>query len=178
VGPAEEKPLNLDAPRVLVLNAAYEVLGLASVKRSVLLVLSGGAEMLAESGRFLHTPSTRIPVPSVIRLKRLVRRGPARVPLNRRNVLRRDRYTCQYCGRQGGELTVDHVLPKSRGGRSTWENLVAACRACNLKKGDRTPEEAGMRLLKSPRPPRLPLFLSDLKEIPEAWRPYLEAFLR
>ncbi len=171
------KPLDLDAPRVLVLNAAYEVLGLASIKRSVLLVLSGGAEMLSESGRYLHTPSTRIPVPSVIRLKRLVRRGPSRIPLNRRNILRRDRYTCQYCGRQGGELTVDHVLPKSRGGRSTWENLVAACRPCNLKKGDRTPEEAGMRLLKPPRAPRAPLFLSDLKEVPEDWQPYLQVWL-
>ncbi len=166
--------MNLDAPRVLVLNATYEVLGLASIKRSVLLVLGGGAEMVAESGLFLHTPSTRIPVPSVIRLKRLVRRGPSRVPLNRRNVLRRDRYTCQYCGRQGGDLTVDHVLPKSRGGKSTWENLVAACRACNLKKGDRTPEEAGMRLLKPPRAPKAPLFLADLKEIPEAWKPFLQ----
>nr|WP_229906157.1 HNH endonuclease [Thermus composti] len=172
------RPLDLESPRVLVLNAAYEVLGLASIKRSVLLVLSGGAEMVAESGRYLHTPSTRIPVPSVIRLKRMVRRRPGRVPLNRRNVLRRDRYTCQYCGQKGGELTVDHVLPKSRGGLSTWDNLVAACRACNLKKGNRTPEEAGMRLLKPPKPPLLPLFLSDLKEVPEAWRPYLEALLR
>jgi len=177
VGPALGKALDLDAPRVLVLNAAYEVLGLASIKRSVLLVLSGGAEMLSESGRYLHTPSTRIPVPSVIRLKRLVRRGPSRIPLNRRNILRRDRYTCQYCGRQGGELTVDHVLPRSRGGRSTWENLVAACRSCNLKKGDRTPEEAGMRLLKLPRAPKAPLFLSDLKEVPEDWQPYLQAWL-
>ncbi|MCS6868523.1 MAG: HNH endonuclease [Thermus sp.] len=178
MGPAHPKASDLDAPRVLVLNAAYEVLGLASIKRSVLLVLSGSAEMVSESGRFLHTPSTRIPVPSVIRLKRLVRRGPSRIPLNRRNVLRRDRYTCQYCGRQGGELTVDHVLPRSRGGKGTWENLVAACRPCNLKKGDRTPEEAGMRLLKSPRAPRAPLFLAELKEVPEDWRPYLEAFLR
>lgn len=178
MGPAPHKASDLDAPRVLVLNAAYEVLGLASIKRSVLLVLSGGAEMLSESGRYLHTPSTKVPVPSVIRLKRLVRRGPSRVPLNRRNVLRRDRYTCQYCGRQGSELTVDHVLPKSRGGQSTWENLVAACRPCNLKKGDRTPEEAGMRLQKPPRVPRAPLFLAELKEIPEDWKPYLEALLR
>lgn len=177
MGPAPGQALDLDAPRVLVLNAAYEVLGLASIKRSVLLVLSGGAEMLSESGRYLHTPSTRIPVPSVIRLKRLVRRGPSRIPLNRRNILRRDRYTCQYCGRQGGELTVDHVLPKSRGGRSTWENLVAACRPCNLKKGGRTPEEAGMHLLKTPRAPKAPLFLSDLKEVPEDWQPYLQAWL-
>ena len=89
--------MNLDAPRVLVLNAAYEVLGLASIKRAVLLVLGGGAEMVSESGLYLNTPSTRIPVPSVVRLKRMVRRRPGRVPLNRRNVLRRDRYTCQYC---------------------------------------------------------------------------------
>ncbi|MGQ9736151.1 MAG: HNH endonuclease [Thermaceae bacterium] len=165
--------MNLDAPRVLVLNATYELLGLASVKRGVLLVLSGSAEMLEESGAYLHTPSTKIPVPSVIRLKRMARRPRTRVPLNRRNILRRDRYTCQYCGRQGGELTVDHVLPKSRGGKSTWENLVTACRSCNLKKGDRTPEEAGMRLRNPPRAPRLPLFLADLKEVPEAWKPYL-----
>ncbi len=118
MGPAEEKPLNLDAPRVLVLNAGYEVLGLASIKRSVLLVLSGSAEMLSESGRYLHTPSTRIPVPSVIRLKRLVRRGPSRIPLNRRNVLRRDRYTCQYCGRQGGSSPWTTSSPKA-GGAST-----------------------------------------------------------
>jgi 5-methylcytosine-specific restriction endonuclease McrA len=172
------RPLDLDAPKVLVLNAAYEVLGLASIKRSVLLVLSGGAEMVSESGRYLHTPSTRIPVPSVIRLKRMVRRGHGRTPLNRRNILRRDRYTCQYCGRQGSDLTVDHVVPKSRGGQRTWENLVAACRSCNLKKGDRTPEEAGMRLLKPPRAPKAPLFLAEMREIPEDWQPYLEAFLR
>jgi 5-methylcytosine-specific restriction endonuclease McrA len=171
--------VNLDAPRVLVLNATYEVLGLASIKRSVLLVLGGGAEMVAESGRLPPHPLHPHPRAQRDPLEAPGAAGDqARVPLNRRNVLRRDRYTCQYCGRQGGDLTVDHVLPKSRGGKSTWENLVAACRACNLKKGDRTPEEAGMRLLKPPRPPRLPLFLSDLKEIPEAWRPYLEAFLR
>ena len=92
-------------------------------------------------------------------------------------VLWRDRYTCQYCGQKGGELTVDHVLPKSRGGKSTWDNLVAACRSCNLRKGDRTPEEAGMRLLRPPKPPRVPLFLLDLKEVPPDWRPFVEGLL-
>ena len=77
----------------------------------------------------------------------------------------------------GGELTVDHVLPKSRGGKSTWDNLVAACRSCNLRKGDRTPEEAGMRLLRPPKPPRVPLFLLDLKEVPPDWRPFVEGLL-
>lgn len=166
--------MNLDLPRVLVLNAGYEALGLASVKRAVILVMNGTADVVEESGDYLRTPSRPYPVPSVIRLKRLVRRPPGRLALNRRNVLRRDAYTCQYCGRRGGDLTVDHVLPKSRGGRSSWENLVTACRPCNLKKKNRTPEEAGMRLIKRPVPPRHSILLvADLPHLPEAWRTYL-----
>ncbi|RIH88144.1 HNH endonuclease [Meiothermus luteus] len=168
------KAVNLDAPRILVLNAGYEPLGLASVKRAVILVMNGTAEVVEESGEFLRTPSKPYPIPSIIRLKRLVRRPPGRLALNRRNILRRDAYTCQYCGKRGGDLTVDHVLPKSRGGRSVWENLVTACRACNLKKKNRTPEEAGMRLARRPMAPRYSLLLvADLPSLPETWRPYL-----
>lgn len=166
--------MNLDIPRVLVLNAGYEALGLASVKRAVILVMNGTAEVVEESGEYLRTPSRPYPVPSVVRLKRLIRRPPGRLALNRRNILRRDGYTCQYCGRHGGELTVDHVVPKSRGGRGTWENLVTACRNCNLKKKNRTPEEAGMRLAKRPAVPRNALLIvADLPRMPEAWRMYL-----
>lgn len=166
--------MNLDAPRILVLNAGYEPLGLASVKRAVILVMNGTAEVVEESGEFLRTPSRPYPIPSIIRLKRFVRRPPGRLALNRRNILRRDGYTCQYCGKRGGDLTVDHVLPKSRGGRTVWENLVAACRSCNLKKKNRTPEEAGMRLARRPVAPRHSLLLvADLPSLPEAWRPYL-----
>ena len=166
--------MNLDSPRILVLNAGYEPLGLASVKRAVILVMNGTAEVVEESGEYLRTPSTPYPIPSIIRLKRLIRRPPGRLALNRRNILRRDAYTCQYCGKRGGDLTVDHVLPKSRGGRSVWENLVAACRSCNLKKKNRTPEEAGMRLARRPMAPRHCLLLvADLPHLPEAWRTYL-----
>ena len=166
--------VNLDLPRILVLNAGYEPLGLASVKRAVILVMNGTAEVVEESGQFLRTPSTPYPVPSIIRLKRMIRRPPGRLALNRRNILRRDAYTCQYCAKRGGELTVDHVMPKSRGGRSIWENLVAACRTCNLKKKNRTPEEAGMKLMKRPVAPRHSLLLvADLPKLPDAWRPYL-----
>lgn len=166
--------VNLDSPRILVLNAGYEPLGLASVKRAVILVMNGTAEVVEESGEYLRTPSTPYPIPSIIRLKRLVRRPPGRLALNRRNILRRDAYTCQYCGKRGGDLTVDHVFPKSRGGRSIWENLVTACRPCNLKKKNRTPEEAGMRLARRPSVPRHSLLLvADLPHLPEAWRMYL-----
>lgn len=166
--------MNLDSPRILVLNAGYEPLGLASVKRAVILVMNGTAEIVEESGEYLRTPSTPYPIPSIIRLKRLVRRPPGRLALNRRNILRRDGYTCQYCGKRGGDLTVDHVFPKSRGGRSIWENLVTACRPCNLKKKNRTPEEAGMRLARRPIAPRHSLLLvADLPHLPEAWYMYL-----
>ncbi len=166
--------MNLDAPRVLVLNAGYEVLGLASIKRVVMLVMSGVAEVVEESGEFLRTPSRPYPIPSIIRLKRMVRRPPGRLALNRRNILRRDSYTCQYCGRRSTELTLDHVLPRSRGGQGSWDNLVAACRPCNLKKKNRTPDEAGMNLLRRPSIPRnLLLLVADLPQLPEAWKPYL-----
>lgn len=166
--------VNLDLPRVLVLNVGYEALGLASVKRSVVLVMNNTAEVVEESGDYLRTPSKPYPVPSIIRLKRLIRRPPGRLALNRRNVLRRDAYTCQYCGKHGGELTVDHVVPKSRGGRSVWENLVTACRGCNLKKKNRTPEEAGMRLAHRPIAPKHSILLvADLPHLPAAWKLYL-----
>ncbi|AEB12369.1 HNH endonuclease [Marinithermus hydrothermalis] len=166
--------MNLDAPRILVLNAGYEPLGLTSIKRGVILVMNGTAEVVEDSGAFLRTPSRPYPVPSVIRLKRMVRRPPGRLTLSRRNIFRRDRHTCQYCGRTGGELTVDHVIPKSRGGRTSWDNLVTACRSCNTKKRNRTPEEAGMRLLSRPRAPHFAEFLVfHLPEVPESWRVFL-----
>lgn len=169
-------PMNLDAPRVLVLNAGYEPLGLTSVRRGVLLVQSGRAEVVSPSGRYLRTPTRPYPIPSVVRLYRMIRRPPGRLSLSRKNVYRRDRYTCQYCGRTGVELTLDHVIPKSRGGKTTWENLVTACKECNTKKGNRTPEEAGMRLLKRPRAPlyfEVIVLGLDARELPEDWRDFI-----
>ena len=166
--------VNLEAPRVLVLNAGYEPLGLTSIKRGVVLVQLGRAEVVVNTEQVLRTPGRPYPIPSIIRLKRMIRRPPGRLALSRRNVFRRDRYTCQYCGRRGVELTLDHVVPKSRGGKSTWENLVAACKACNAKKGNRTPEEAGMRLLKRPRAPLYyEALILEAKELPEAWRDFI-----
>jgi len=166
--------MNLNARRVLVLNAGYEPLGLTSIRRGVVLVQNRTADAVSLSQQFLRTPSSRIPVPSVIRLRRMIRRPAGRLSLNRQNILRRDGFTCQYCGARHKVLTIDHVIPRSRGGRDSWENLVAACLDCNVRKGDRTPEEAGMPLLRQPGPPGYMAWITfELSEVPEDWVPFL-----
>jgi len=142
---------------VLVLNATYEPLNVVSVKRAVVLLLKEKAEIVEAAEAWIRAQNWAIPRPLVIRLVYYVR-IPHRLslPLSRRTILARDGYTCQYCGRQPGksELTLDHVVPRCRGGKSSWENMVTACKRCNQRKGNRTPEEAGMKLRAPPRKPR------------------------
>lgn len=170
------RAVNLNAPAVLVLNASFEPLHVCSIKRAVVLLMEGAAERVEDSTAVLHSPSTIFAVPSVVRLRRYVRR-PARyqVAFNRRNVFRRDAHTCQYCGRNGGDMTLDHVVPRSRGGRNSWENIVTACRECNSRKRDRTPEEATMQLRHRPYAPRF-VFSTAYGQPPrlsENWEKYL-----
>ena len=138
---------------VLVLNQNYEPLNVCSARRAVLLVLSRKAEVLETANRVLRSPSVSVGCPSVIRLHYAVRRPHSRVALSRREVFVRDGYTCQYCGKHTRDLTLDHVIPRSLGGRDTWDNLVSACAQCNHRKGNRTPEQARMRLVRPPREP-------------------------
>ncbi len=135
---------------VLVLNHNYEPLNICATRRALVLVLGGKAEVLEHNGHEIVTPSTVFRAPSVIRLSHLVKRPMPQVKLSRREVFRRDHFTCQYCGSRTNDLTLDHVLPRHRGGAHTWENLVSACRACNHRKGGRTPEEARMKLPRKP----------------------------
>jgi len=141
--------------RVLVLNASFEPLSLISVQRAVVLLLREKAEAIENDiSRFLHAERFSLPVPLVIRLVHYVpipRR--LKVPLTRKTLLSRDEYICQFCGTTVGPLTVDHVMPRSRGGATSWENCVAACLRCNHRKGNKTPEEAGMLLRKKPARP-------------------------
>ena len=138
---------------VLLLNQDYSALTICSVQRAVVLILLRKAELVeAHPDRYVRSPSTRLPWPSIVRLKFFVSVPYKKVMLSRQNVFRRDRFTCQYCG-QGSDLTLDHVVPKSRGGGDTWKNLVTACNPCNNRKGNRTPEEAGMELLTEPGEP-------------------------
>lgn len=139
----------LDAA-VLVLNGNYEPLNVTRVRRALLLLLRGKAEMIEDGRGTLQSVSTTVPIPSVIRLAAYVRRPVVPRRLTRREVFARDRQTCQYCGRTSRDLTLDHVVPRHRGGQNTWANVVAACVPCNHRKAGRTPQEAGMRLLREP----------------------------
>jgi 5-methylcytosine-specific restriction endonuclease McrA len=140
---------------VLVLNATFEPLSLVSVRRAVVLLLREKAELVETTERVLCSTNRALPEPLVIRLTRYVRLPHRSVPPTRAAVMLRDAYTCQYCHDTPSrhELTVDHVLPRSRGGRHDWSNLVTACQACNHKKGNMLPEEAGMLLPRKPFEP-------------------------
>ncbi len=140
---------------VLVLNQNYEPLNISRVRRAVVLLLRGKAEALENGSGVLHTPSDSIPMPSVIRLVYLVKRPRPEKKLTRLEVFRRDEYKCQYCGRETKELTLDHVIPRHKGGRHIWENVVSACIPCNNRKAGRTPKEAGMKLILQPFAPRI-----------------------
>jgi 5-methylcytosine-specific restriction endonuclease McrA len=166
--------------QVLVLNQNLEPLNVCNLRRALVLVLGGKAEVLAQNHRQIHTVTRTIECPSVIRLYALVRRVFPQVRLTRREVFRRDGYVCQYCGQQTSHPTLDHVVPRHRGGQHTWENLVTACTRCNHRKGGRPLEEVGMRLLRPPvRPRASPYYFLDrwLQGSPEEWGPFL-SFLR
>lgn len=162
--------------RVLVLNASYEPLRLISVRRAVILLLQEKAEVVEAVEQQIRASNQALDVPLVIRLLRYIaipRR--MRLPCTRRGVLVRDRETCQYCGTQPGRahLTIDHVLPRTQGGTTEWENVVAACSSCNHRKGGRTPQQAGMSLIAQPRQPHYLAFvlLGEL-ERHTVWRKY------
>ncbi|MFN3254646.1 MAG: HNH endonuclease [Ilumatobacter sp.] len=157
----------------LVLNASYEPLSVVSSRRATCLVLADKADMLENDGTFVHSENLALANPSVIRLRYMVKVPYVRrVALSRRAVFARDDHRCQYCGDRAD--SIDHVFPRSRGGPNTWENVVAACRPCNLGKRDRTPEEAGMRLARPCRPPRATAWVMvAVSGIPDTWRQYL-----
>jgi 5-methylcytosine-specific restriction endonuclease McrA len=148
----DSRDVPLHAP-VLVLNASYEPINVCAARRAIVLVLKGVAMTEEENGHFLHAARVAIRVPSVIRLLEYRRIPHQTRALSRKNILLRDRNSCQYCGfvLPSSELTLDHVIPRSRGGLSTWENLVACCHQCNRKKGNQMPVEASMKLIREPR---------------------------
>ncbi|WP_025762885.1 HNH endonuclease [Dyadobacter tibetensis] len=160
--------------KVLVLNQDYSALSVCTAPKAFLLVYMNKAEMLAHSpDEHLRTVRDRYPMPVVIRLNRYIHIPYRGVVLTRHNLFKRDRNRCQYCGTHE-HLTLDHVIPKSRGGRTSWDNLSTACKRCNSKKGDLTPEEAGMPLKQRPFRPSFLMFIRDYSDIaPEEWLPYL-----
>jgi len=162
---------------VLVLNQSYEPLNICRVRRAVVLLYQNKAEMLENGSGFIHTANFEFPVPSVIRIAAMIKR-PYRSErkLTRLEIFKRDRYTCQYCSKETRQLTLDHVIPRYRDGKHTWENVVSACVPCNRHKAGRTPKEAGIRLIRQPSQPHG----NDLFYIPahyphtrDEWQKYL-----
>ncbi|MDO8670663.1 MAG: HNH endonuclease [Dehalococcoidia bacterium] len=137
-----------------MLNQNYEPLNVCNIRRAFVLLDRGKAEVLEHGSGSLHTPTRRLAVPSVIRLVYMIKRPRPQVRLTRREVFVRDSYTCQYCGIKSRDLTLDHVIPRHRGGKHTWDNLTSACKTCNHRKGSRTPDEARMHLYRQPQKPR------------------------
>ena len=162
--------------RVLVLNQDYSPLTICSIQRAFLLIYLEKAELISGfDGEYLRTITARFQKPAVIRIERYIRIPYKEVELSRQNVFKRDSYKCQYCG-ASKDLTLDHVLPRSRKGRSSWTNLVTACKPCNTRKGDALPEEIGLTLKNKPYKPSFVLFLRDFSGfIQDEWRPFLNA---
>lgn len=163
---------------VLVLNANFEPVHVCTTRRAISLMLSGKASLVLNGRGVIRTVSNVFPRPSIIRLEKMIRRPRPTVRLTKREILRRDNYTCQYCGQTAPHLTVDHIIPRRMGGKYSWDNLVTACPACNHRKGGRTAEQAQMQLLRPPREPSASatyLFARHLINNQE-WLPFVEGW--
>ncbi len=160
----------------LVLNQSYEPLNVCHARRALSLIFSGKAEMLENGSGYIHTAYAAYDIPSVIRLAYMVKRPRPQPKLTRLEIFNRDHYTCQYCGKQSHQLTLDHVVPRHQGGRHTWENLVSACAACNRHKAGRTPEQAHMKLNRAPIRPTSSIYINipyQLLQTEGPWQKYL-----
>lgn len=160
---------------VLVLNANFQPINVTSTYRAINLVLAEKATLILNGRGVIHSVSQTYPLPSVIRLKRMIKRPRPIVKFNRKEIFRRDNFTCQYCGRQSSNLTIDHVIPRHLGGDTQWDNVVTACPRCNHLKGGMTPEQSGMYPRRMPQnPPNTATYLfgKHLNENQE-WRQFL-----
>ena len=161
-----------------MLNASYEPINVCTVRRATVLVLKERAEILEQADWLLHAETLTLPRPTVIRLTTYVRvpRDAHSRKITRRAVFARDRWTCQYCGTLHGTLTVDHVIPRSKGGTSSWDNIVTCCAPCNRRKGDRLPRQANMHPRRHPSMPSSTIFVHvAVPNVPKVWQQYLAA---
>mgnify|MGYP001219697288 CR=1 FL=1 len=160
--------------RVLLLNQSYQPLMIIGAKRALVLVLTEKVDAIENYAEYVHSMLFKMPLPSVIRLKKYARFNKKEIVLSRKNIFKRDNYTCQYCGIESNQLTIDHVVPRQKGGPDTWENLVTACEKCNAYKANKLIDEIGMKLLKLPRKPMVIAHLqNNIKDYQKMWRPYL-----
>lgn len=160
---------------VLILNQNFEPLNVCRVRRAIVLILKNRAEVIENNSNVIRSSSFSMISPSVVRLSHMVKRPRPQARLTRRRVFIRDQYTCQYCGQETSEVTLDHVLPRYMGGEHTWDNVVTACKTCNQRKAGRTPREAGMKLSRKPfQPPPAGHYVVYPFRTPPEWQKYLE----
>ena len=163
---------------VLILNVTFEPMHVCSTKRALALVFSGKAEIIINGRGTIRSAASEFEIPSVIKLSYMVRRPRPRIALSKREILRRDDYTCQYCGRKLRTLTLDHVVPRRQGGKHSWENLVAACSPCIRRKGGKQPAEADMSLQRAPYEPSATASyrFGGLVEQRQEWAQFIEGW--
>ena len=160
--------------RVLVLNQSYEPIMVIGAKRAIILLLSEKVDALENYRELIHSAYLTLPLPSVIKLKQYARIRRKEIVLSRKNILKRDNHTCQYCGKKSVPMTIDHIISRNKGGGDSWDNLVAACVPCNTKKGNHSLRQIQMDLSKIPRKPTMILHLQKfVKQFQSSWRPYL-----
>ncbi len=161
--------------KVLLLNQNFEPVTITGAKRALCLLYLKKAELIEAYDEIkINSVNLSLPLPSVLRLFYYVKVKRRDIPLTKRNIFRRDNYRCQYCGRANLPLTTDHIIPKSLGGKDTWENLVTACMECNTKKGGRTLKDFSAKLRRLPKKPHIFTFLlNSIPEVPKNWKPYL-----
>ena len=163
----------LNSP-VLVLNQNYQPLNVCNARRAFVLIARGKAELMANGRGYIRSVKESFALPSVIRLQHMVKRPLVQRRLSRRAVFHRDKFTCQYCSEQSRSLTLDHIIPRSRGGPHTWTNVVGACIPCNHRKAGQTPKEARMKLIRKPAAPRPdPFYMFQNRTIMDEWRPFM-----
>ena len=163
---------------VLMLNANFAPLHVCTTRRAICMVLTGKADMVLNGRGVMRTVSRSYPRPSIIGVEKMIKRPRPRVRLTKREVLRRDNYICQYCGKQTPDLTIDHIIPRRLGGEPSWENLVAACPPCNHRKGSRTLEQAHMNLMHRPKEPPASAYYLFSRHLTDNidWQPYIEGW--
>ena len=162
---------------VLVLNNNYQPLNITNVRRAIALLFMGKAETIQTDSKTYRSERTALPMPTVVRLKHYVRRPMPQLHVTRKSIFARDGHACQYCGAQKVALTLDHVVPKDKGGHTDWDNLVCCCTKCNNLKGNRTPHEAGMSLLRRPRRPKFIPYISYTKFLAALKNPHWQEYL-
>ena len=161
--------------KVLVLNQSYEPLMVIGAKRAIILLLSEKSECIANYSDIIRAQSFSMSLPSIIRVNKYIRFFRSEVVLNRINILKRDNFTCQYCAKKTGSMTIDHIIPKNKGGKDSWSNLVAACSKCNTKKGNSLLEKINMKLLKKPKKPNYLFYFKQYINhgVQDSWKEYL-----